>query len=70
MKESEGGFSTTVNNFMKTEKKPEQTGQMFNSRPYSSDTKDRDKKTNPYDLKQNKLFAYDNSMAASIKTAI
>ena len=32
---------------------------MYNSRPYSSDTKDREKKSQPYEVKTSKLFGYD-----------
>jgi len=32
---------------------------MYNSRPYSSDTKDREKKAQPYEVKTSKLFGYD-----------
>lgn len=42
---------------------------MYNNRPYSSDNKDREKKPNPYDLKPNKLFSYDNPIATNIKAA-
>ena len=31
---------------------------MYNARPYSSDTKDREKKM-PYDVKTSKMFGYD-----------
>lgn len=51
----------TVNNFITTEKKPEPpASKMYNSRPYSSDTKEREKKTQPYEVKTtSKLFGYD-----------
>ena len=50
----------TVNNFITTEKKPEpSTSKLYNSRPYSSDTKDREKKSQPYEVKTSKLFGYD-----------
>lgn len=58
--------AVTVNNFMQTEKKQEQP-QTYNNRPYSSDNKER--KANPYDIKPNRLFAYDNPITTNIKTA-
>ena len=41
---------------------------MYNARPYSSDTKDREKKANPYDTKPNKLFGYD-TFTSRLKSA-
>jgi methylthioribose-1-phosphate isomerase len=41
---------------------------MYNARPYSSDTKDREKKANPYDSKPNKLFGYD-TFTSNLKSA-
>jgi hypothetical protein len=62
--------AVTVNNFMQSEKKQEQMAQTYNNRPYSSDNKEREKRVNPYDLKPNKLFAYDNPITSnSIKAA-
>jgi hypothetical protein len=58
----------TVNNFINTEKKNDSSAnKTFNSRPYSSDTKDREKK-NPYDIKPNKLFGYD-TFTGNLKNA-
>jgi hypothetical protein len=58
----------TVNNFINTEKKSESTAnKVLNTRPYSSDTKDREKK-NPYDIKPNKLFGYD-TFSGAMKSA-
>jgi len=58
----------TVNNFINTDKKNESTAnKTLNTRPYSSDTKDREK-TNPYDIKPNKLFGYD-TFTGNLKNA-
>lgn len=54
---------------MQTEKKQEQPTQIYNTRPFSSDNKDREKKINPYDLKPSKLFAYENPVNTNIKAA-
>lgn len=60
----------TVNNFITTDKKPEQSGpKVYNSRPYSSDTKEREKKTQPYEVKTSKLFGYDTFSGGGIKSA-
>ena len=61
----------TVNNFITTDKKPEPTGsKVYNSRPYSSDTKEREKKTQPYEVKTSKLFGYDTfSGGSNLKSA-
>lgn len=58
----------TVNNFITTEKKPEPQTKMYNTRPYSSDNKEREKKNNPYDTKPNKLFGYD-TFTSNLKNA-
>jgi hypothetical protein len=57
--------AVTVNNFMQSEKKQEPIVQMYNTRPYSSDNKEREKRANPYDLKPNKLFVYDNPITSN-----
>ncbi len=60
----------TVNNFINTEKKPtnETPVKVYNTRPFSSDAKDREKKnpnqTNPT---ANKLFPYDSSLSTTFK---
>ena len=59
----------TVNNFITTEKKPvDSTSKVYNSRPYSSDTKDREKKGGPYDVKTSKMFGYD-TFSSNLKSA-
>jgi hypothetical protein len=59
----------TVNNFIVTDKKPVDTAnRTFNSRPYSSDNKERDKK-HAYDFKPNKLFAYDHAVNNNVRQA-
>lgn len=68
-KDNPSSVAVTINNFMHTDKKIEQPAQTYNTRPYSSDNKDREKKANPYDLKANKLFAFDNSINSNIKAA-
>jgi hypothetical protein len=66
MNENGSLVAVTVNNFMQSDKKQEQP-QTYNNRPYSSDNKER--KPTPYELKPNRLFAYDNPVASNIKTA-
>jgi hypothetical protein len=57
----------TVNNFINTDKKPPtETPVKFNTRPFSSDAKDREKK-NPVQPAQNKLFPYDSGLATTFK---
>lgn len=56
----------TVNNFITTEKKVESAAKVYNTRPFSSDTKDREKKV--YEVKPSKLFGYD-TYTSNIKNA-
>lgn len=58
----------TVNNFINTDKKPPstETPVKFNTRPFSSDAKDREKKA-PVQPANNKLFPYDSGMATTFK---
>jgi hypothetical protein len=57
----------TVNNFITTEKKPSIGSKLYNARPFSSDTKDREKKTG-FDAKTNKMFGYD-TFSSNLKSA-
>lgn len=59
----------TVNNFMTSEKKPEQSKNPVNNRPYSSDQKDREKdKRDVRNINQKKIMPYDPlSFSASTK---
>jgi len=56
----------TVNNFINTEKKLNQETpvKVYNTRPFSSDTKEREKKVVP---PQNKIFPYESSLATTFK---
>ena len=59
----------TVNNFITTDKKPEANKNMPNTRPYSSDQKDREKdKRDVKTINQKKILPYDPmSFSSSIK---
>lgn len=58
----------TVNNFINTEKKPptETPVKVYNTRPFSSDAKDREKK-NVAQPNPTKLFPYDSSLSTTFK---
>ena len=60
----------TVNNFITTEKKGSGAHKTaYNTRPYSSDTKERDKKGHGgYDPKPSKLFAYDAPVVGNARS--
>ena len=54
----------TVNNFITTEKKAEQAAKVYNTRPFSSDAKERDKKPTP---PAGRLFGNETGMATTFK---
>jgi hypothetical protein len=56
----------TVNNFISSDKKPAQETptKIYNTRPFSSDAKERDKKP---PLQPNKVFPFDSGMSNTFK---
>lgn len=56
----------TVNNFITSEKKKE--GNPTNTRPFSSDQKDREKEKEKKSTNQKKIFPYETNIVGSMKS--